>query len=336
LIVDRGEVYLDEGHKEILEGEPEYVKERYRAVARTLSPAPFGMPRETAAEMIRRSLRQLYRIIKRFKEEGIPGLRFKSKRPRTSPRRTPPELERKILATRSASGFGPRHISSIVNEGNRRKGKNERISASSAYNILVRNGVIAREMQELKEWRRFEWGHPNRLIQSDLTEFNGVQVLTMEDDHSRRGWALALSSKDDDAVATGMERLIQVKYDNLLTDNGSQFSRQNSRMRRYCDAHVREKHIWTSIHHPQTMGKLSAFQKGLKRFLVHRIPRSTNLAEIQRWTDVYVHWHNNGRLHQGIKGYPEMRYSGHRDEGWFVRLVKALKLEDALAVTATE
>lgn len=136
----------------------------------------------------------------------------------------------------------------------------------------------------------------------------------MEDDHSRREWVLVMSNKDDDVVATGMERLIHVKFDNLLTNNGSQFSKQNSRMRIYCDSHIRKKHIWTRIHHPQTMGKLSAFHKGLRRFLVHRIPQSTDLIEIQRWTDVYVHWYSNGRHHQGIEGCPESRYSGHRDE----------------------
>lgn len=158
---------MDEGHKEILEGEPEYVKERHRAVVRSLSNARFGMPWETVAKMIHRSLRQLYRIVKRFKEEGIPGLRFKSKRPRTNPRKTPPELDSKILATKSASSFGPCHNSSIVDEEIRRKGKGEHISASSACNTMVKNGVIAQETQGLKEWRRFEWGHLNRLIQSD-------------------------------------------------------------------------------------------------------------------------------------------------------------------------
>ena len=68
-----------------------------------------------------------------------------------------------------------------------------------------------------------------------------------------------------------MTKLHIQKYDSLLTDNGSQFSRKNSVMKKYCKQYLREKHIWTSVHHPQTMGKLSNAQKGLKRFLIYRL-----------------------------------------------------------------
>ncbi len=52
-----------------------------------------------------------------------------------------------------------------------------------------------------------------------------------------------------------MKRLHDQKYDSLLTDNGSQFNKKNSTMRKYCGQYLTGKHIWTSIHHPpQTMG----------------------------------------------------------------------------------
>ena len=327
---------MQEDHIEVLKTEPDYVKKRYRAVARTLAPAPFGMLRRTAAELIGRSLRQLHRIVHRFREEGIPGLRFRSKRPKTSPRRIPSELEEKIVTTREATGFGPRQVSDIINECNRRMSRLERTCPSTAYNVLVRNGVIERERREEKEWRRFEWGHPNRLIHSDLTDFNSEHILTMEDDHSRRGWALLLENALDDSVVEGMERLIHIRFDNLLTDNGPQFSRENELIRLYCERYVREKHIWASPSHPQTMGKLSAFQKGLKRFLCYKLKGSRDRAAMQHWIEVYVNWYNNGRYHQGIKGYPEIRYSGQREEGWFVRFIKAFNLKEVLVVTATE
>ncbi|MDN5845664.1 MAG: hypothetical protein L0H53_05250, partial [Candidatus Nitrosocosmicus sp.] len=97
-------------------------------------------------------------------------------------------------------------------------------------------------------------------MQADLTRFNdGVPLLTMEDDHSRKFWASRLDNETDDSVIDGMKHLhIKEEYDSLLTDNhGSQFSsRKNSTMRKYCDQHITGKHIWTSIHHPpQTMGK---------------------------------------------------------------------------------
>jgi len=100
LIVCRGELYIDKAHIAILKDEKEYVKRRYQAVARTLASKPFKISRKDAAGMIGRSLRQLYRIVKRFLKEGIPGLRYKSKRPKTSPNKISDHLENKIVKVR--------------------------------------------------------------------------------------------------------------------------------------------------------------------------------------------------------------------------------------------
>ena len=332
MIVQQSQVYLHEDHVEALKDEEEYVMKRYQAVARTLAPKPFSIPREAAAGMIGRCLRQLFRVLKRFKEEGIPGLRHHSRKPKTSPNKTPEDIEEMIVAVREASGFGPAHVSTLVNESLEREGRPKRVCPSSAYDILVRNGVIERQRQEKKKWKRFEWGHPNRLIQADLTKLNTVPILTMEDDNSRKGWAMTLKDEKDKTVRAGMEELVPYQYDNLLTDNGSQFSRTNSEIRKYCDEFVREKHIWTSVHHPQTMGKLSAFQKGLKLFVEFKMRGSRNRRQMDRWIRAYVDWYNNGRYHQGIKTRPETRYSGQCDGKWYERLVKSLKLTEVLTV----
>ncbi len=57
----------------------------------------------------------------------------------------------------------------------------------------------------------------------------------MEDDHSRKFWAVRLENETDDNVVDGMKYLHDQKYDSLLTDNGSQFNRRNSIMKKYCD-----------------------------------------------------------------------------------------------------
>jgi len=332
MFVWHGEVYIDKEHKDLLKNEEKYVKKRYQAVARSLTNKPFKISRKEASHMIERSLRQFYRILRRFKEEGISGLRFKSKRPKTSPNKTPEHIEKKIVSVRRSSGFGPRPIADLINESNRRESKSERIYSSLAYNVLVRNGEIEREQRLQKKWKFFEWGHPNHLIQADLTKFNGVPILTMEDDYSRKGWSFALPNMKDKTVIKGMKHLIKEKFGNLLTDNGSQFSRRNSEIRKYCEEFVRDKHIWTSVHHPQTMGKLSAYQKGLKRFLRHKLENSTDKNKINQWVKVYDHWYNNGKYHTGIQTYPEERYAGKRDESWYDQLVKALKLEEVLTI----
>lgn len=330
MIIERGDIYLEWEHIDVLKGEPGYVKKRYGAIARTLAPEPFGILRKEAAKMIDLSLRQFYRVLKRFKEEGVSGIRFKSKRPKTTPNKTPEEIENKVVSVRRATGFGPRPVSKIVNESLRREGRSRRLYPSLTYNILVRKGEIERERRIQKDWKRFEWGHPNRLIQADLTSFNGVDLLTIEDDYSRKGWAISLPNKKDTTVIKGMKKLMKIKFDNLLTDNGSQFNRKNSEMRKYCEEYVNEKHIWATVHHPQTLGKLSAYQKGLKRFLRHTLGSSKDRSKIDKHIRIYNHWYNNGKYHSSIDARPEDRYSGQADSKWFDKLIKALKLEKVL------
>jgi len=318
-------VYLDESHVSLLRAEPEYVKKRYHAIARTLS--TFGVTRQRAAEMIGRSKRQLQRLVRRYGEEGIPGLRFRSKRPRTTPsNKTPPDVEQRVVEVRKATGFGSEQLAAIVNEGLSIESRSP-ITDTTCYNILARNDLVEAERRTRAAYKSFEWGRPDELVQSDLTSFNGLQILTMEDDHSREGWAGRISDATDDSVVGGMASLHPQTYENLLTDNGKQFARMNSTMRRYCEGHITGKHIWSSVHHPQTLGKLSAFQKGLKAFLIHKLGRSTDTDAIDECIRVYVDWHNNALRVRTTKSYPEERYSGRRDPQWYERIVKALNLD---------
>jgi hypothetical protein len=284
--------------------------------------------------MIDRSRRQLQRIIKRYREEGIRGLRFRSKRPHTTFNKTLVEIENRIIKVRKATGFGSEQLASIVNESlNVEYRYDQHVNKTTAYNILVRHSLVDAEKKIIKEYKSFERDRPDELLQVDLTRFNGVPILTMEDDHSRKLWAARLDNETDDNVVDGMKHLLTRKFDSLLTDNGSQFNRKNSTMRKYCDQYLTGRHIWTSIHHPQTMGKLSNAQKGLKRFLVHRLgSHCTDKEKIDRCILVYTDWYNNGKRVSTTKCYPEERYSGHRDDGWYVRFVKTLKLEGILPI----
>lgn len=331
MYIFKGELYLKKEHVQLLSNEPEYVKQRYHAIARAVT-SKDNTIREHATHDLGIGIRQFRRLLKRYDDEGIPGLQTKSKKPHRSPNRTSQWLEDLVVKVREKTGFGSFHISEIVNISLENQGRMERVVPRTVSRILVRRGIIESEKRVKNEWKHFEWGRPNRLVQTDLTSFNGVPLLTMEDDYSRRGWAIRLVNQHDTTVVKGMKKLLKIRYDNLLTDNGSQFHRKNQVIRKYCEDHINEKHIWTSVHHPQTMGKLSAFQKGLKRFLHHNLGISRDIHEIDHYIDVYVHWYNNGKYHSAIATYPEERYSGQRDVEWYNHLVKSLKLEEILVM----
>lgn len=106
-------------------------------------------------------------------------------------------------------------------------GEQQLISKTTAYNILVRHSLVEAEKKIIKEYKSFERDKPDELVQTDLTRFNGVPLLTMEDDHSIKLWVKRMENETDDSVVDGMKRLHIQKYEYLLTDNGSQFGRKN-------------------------------------------------------------------------------------------------------------
>ena len=141
-------MYLSEEDRQLLSNEPEYVRKRYRAVARTLAPIDLArITREDEAKLIRRSKRQLQRIVKRFREEGISGLRFRSRGPHTTPmNKTPPYIEKRVIEVRKATGFGSEQLATIVNEGLAIEARRRRpITDTTCYNILARNGLVEAE-----------------------------------------------------------------------------------------------------------------------------------------------------------------------------------------------
>ena len=103
MYIFHGELYLCKGHIQLLQNESEYVKQRYHAIARAVS-SNNNIIREKAAQDLGVSMRQLRRLIKRFQDEGIPGLRIKSKSPHTSPNKTSQQLEDLVVQVREKTG----------------------------------------------------------------------------------------------------------------------------------------------------------------------------------------------------------------------------------------
>ncbi len=327
MIIYRGNVYFDREDVQQLKDAPRYVRLRYHAIVITTC-GPARVPRNKAAVIAELSERQFIRVLRRYEKEGIPGIHYKSRRPKTSPNKTPPAVEKVVLDVRRATGFGSldtAHLSNIILKHN---GHKEQVNRTTAYNIFARNGEVAAEKRKQDESKPFEWGRPNQLIQSDLTEFNGVPIFTGLDDHSRKLWAGRIPDEYDDTIVCEMERVLPSKFDNLLTDNGPQFSRANSAMRVFCEKHVREKHIWSSPHHPQTLGKLGVQQKSLKRFLRHRLGNAIDFLEMDRLIAVYTDYVNNCRWNRRTGCSPEERYSGRSDANAAIRLLATVKLWD--------
>ena len=154
MFIHFGEIYLKKDHIQLLKDEPDYVKQRYHAVVFALS-SKSNILRQRAALDLKLSMRQFQRIIHRFQEEGIPGLRYKNRRPIRNPNQTPKWLEDIVVNVREETGFGSFYISQLVNISLENQGKAERVNPRKVSRILVRRGVIESEKRAKKDLETF-------------------------------------------------------------------------------------------------------------------------------------------------------------------------------------
>ena len=89
-----------------------------------------GWPQAEVARRFRVSRHTVAKWLRRFRAEGAAGLADRSSAPRSHPRRTPPELERRICAVRRTQGFGPHRIQWALG-----------VARSTVYAVLRRHGL---------------------------------------------------------------------------------------------------------------------------------------------------------------------------------------------------
>jgi hypothetical protein len=188
-------LYAKPEDMELLRNEPEYVKNRYYTIIKTILKAPFRWTRQHAADNLHITKRQIYRIIRSYRSSEIPGLRYKSRCPKTTPNKSPEWIEKAVVAMKKLTGFGTPSISTLVNEQFRVEGSVQKVGSSLAYKICLRNNLPKPPDEKPPDWEKFDWKRPNNLVQSDLTTFNGIPILTMEDDHTRHAWSQVIADE---------------------------------------------------------------------------------------------------------------------------------------------
>ncbi|MEO7348273.1 MAG: helix-turn-helix domain-containing protein, partial [Terrimesophilobacter sp.] len=136
--------------------------------------------------------RWVHTLVTRYLAGGWEAIEPQSRRPKTSPTRTPPELEAAILQLRrslEADGHdaGPHTIAAHLERGH-----GTSPAVSTIWKVLRRNGLIAPQPKKRprSSYLRFEADLPNETWQSDFTHWRlatgtGVEILTFLDDHSR-------------------------------------------------------------------------------------------------------------------------------------------------------
>ena len=257
----------------------------------------FGISRQTG-----------HKWLNRYRAEGAAGLEDRSRRPETSPEKTPAAMESLIVALRSQHPvWGGRKLKARLEQ----LGHKGVPSASTITAILGRRGLIMPEASEAaKPWRRFEHEHPNDLWQMDFkgpiaTHRGACQALTVLDDHSRFSLGVrACADQRTSTVRRELTRMFEV-YGlpwRMLADNGPPWSGATGEQ-------WTELKVWLltlgipMIHgrpyHPQTQGKEERFHRTLSAELLRRADlrdRAHAQRLIDPWRDVY----NLERPHEAV------------------------------------
>src|SRR5262252_4291933 len=277
-----------------------------------------GLSKAAAARKYNTTPKTVGKWVKRFRSEGVNGLRDRSSRPLSSPGQTPRATYAAVEALRRQRYTGKEIGAELA------------ISPATVSRILHRLGLNRMGALEPAEpVRRYERQRPGELIHIDikkLGKFNDIghritgdrrgqssrrgvgweYVHVCIDDHSRIAFAKIMpNEKKGSAIAFLKAALayyasLGVKVERVMTDNGSCYrSRAFGRACKWLGL----KHIFTRPYTPRTNGKAERFIQTSLREWAYACAYNTSderTDELSRWLHRY-NWH---RPHGSIGSMP--------------------------------
>lgn len=256
-----------------------------------------------------------YRHRKRILEEG--RWTERSRRPSSSPHRTPEGVEDEIVRLRGVLGRDngaesiAYHLEKVAREQDWEQQGWTVPSRATINSILKRRGLVVPEPRKRPKssYRRFQYARPRDCYQIDATELvltTGEKVVVFEvlDDCTR---TLVASTVAPSETAAGAITAIGRAFTDfgapaiVLSDNGTAFTSRltkggTSRFTRHVtDAGARLIH--SSPYHPQTCGKVERHHRTFKEWLTDQPTQPATETELQTLCDVYQHFYNTERRH---------------------------------------
>jgi putative transposase len=262
-----------------------------------------------------------YRCIRRFREDGIEGLKDRSRAPKSCPHRVDDAIERLLIeARRKHPTWGPKKLLPWL----ARRHDIDLPSRSTASEILKRAGLceVRRRRRRLEHPGKptTNAAAPNALWAADfkgeflMRDGNYCCPLTVTDQHSRYVLACkALRSTKESPVLLAFERLFR-EYglpEAIRTDNGVPFAT-------IALGRLSRLSVWwikigirpelTQPSHPEQNGQHERMHKTLKAETTR--PPGADLAAQQRKFDRWRREFNDERPHESLHdASPSMLYS---------------------------
>lgn len=271
-------------------------------------------PMTTLCERFGVSRKTAYKWVARYQAGGAAALADHSRRPRTSPRQTPPDLEARVLALADAH---PTWGGTKLHHALRQEGLDPVPAPSTITGLLRRAGRLRETPVTPRAFVRFERAAPNDLWQLDFKGWHPLRAgkvhpLSVLDDHSRYLLLLHATATMDRAtiqpVLADCFRRHGLPWE-ILCDNGTPWGTSEPNARTRLDIWFMQLGI-TPIHcrphHPQTQGKVERFHRTLKAdVFAGRTFR--DLADVQRALDGFREVYNHRRPHASVENTPPGR-----------------------------
>lgn len=265
------------------------------------------------------SVSTVYKWRRRYRRFGHSGLQDRSSRPLSSPTRTTPAIEARVIELRRQKRIYDR----IAQETG--------LSRSTVARILVRHGLNRwRDLEPAEPVVRYERDRPGELIHMDIKKLgkfdrvghritgdrcrqsnqrnNGTApgweyVHVSIDDHSRLAFSQVRESEKKECAVAFLKATVAwykrygIKIDRVMTDRGSCY--RSAAFNKACKR-LGIRHIYTKPYTPKTNGKAERFIQSSLREWAYATAYQTSeqrKAELPYWLHHY-NWH---RPHAGIK-----------------------------------
>ena len=276
-----------------------------------------GWSRQRAARAFGISLPTVRKWLVRWEMEGPAGLRDRSSRPRSSPRRTRARDRRRILDLRrqKRTAVAIAEITGISRATVGRILRSERLSRWKS--------LFPREPD-----RRYEKAAPGELLHLDVKKLGRIvggpghrvtgdrrgqregsgweYAHVCVDDHSRLCYVEILADEKRETTSGFLQRAFDwyalhgVTPKALLTDNGSAY--RSRLFERACRGHGL-RHLFTRPYRPRTNGKAERFIRTALAEWAYRRPFRSS-AQRARALQPWLHHYNFHRRHTALGGRP--------------------------------
>ena len=257
----------------------------------------------------------IYELVARYRAEGDTAFEPRSRRPRTSPSGTTPEIVKLIIDLRDELTLAGLDAGPATIRWHLEHHHNTSIAASTIHRHLRAAGRVTDQPQKKprSSYIRFAAEQPNETWQADFTHHRladgtDIEILTWLDDHSR--YALSVTAHKRVTGPIVVDTFTQCCTTHgipfsTLTDNGMVFTTRLSGGRGGRNGletlldqlGIRQKN--SRPNHPTTCGKVERFQQTLKKHLRTR-PPATTITELQHHIDTFVDTYNHHRPHNSL------------------------------------